>query len=65
MSDELTNRGVQDRALISMSEEHEGRYWTDALATGASSGSSGQASPRRNWRTSSRHHATPHQNRCG
>ena len=31
MSDDKTNRGAQDRARISLSEEHEVRYWTQAL----------------------------------
>lgn len=31
MSDDLTDRGAQDRARISMSEDHEVAYWTDAL----------------------------------
>jgi hypothetical protein len=31
MVDDLKNRGAQDRARISMSEEHEVRYWTKAL----------------------------------
>lgn len=31
MSDDLNNRGAADRALISMSEDHEVRYWTDEL----------------------------------
>lgn len=31
MSDDLKNRGPQDRSRISMKEEHEVRYWTDAL----------------------------------
>ena len=31
MADDLKNRGAQDRARISMSEEHEVRYWTKAL----------------------------------
>jgi hypothetical protein len=31
MADDLTNRGAQDRARISLSEEHEVRYWTAAL----------------------------------
>ncbi len=31
MSDDMKNRGPQDRARINMSEEHEVRYWTDAL----------------------------------
>jgi hypothetical protein len=31
MSDDLNNRGAQDRNLISLTEPHEVRYWTDAL----------------------------------
>jgi hypothetical protein len=31
MPDDLKKRGAQDRARISMSEEHEVRYWTKAL----------------------------------
>ena len=31
MSDDLTNRGAQDRARISLTEPHEVKYWTDAL----------------------------------
>lgn len=31
MSDDLSNRGPQDRARINVSEEHEVRYWTSAL----------------------------------
>ncbi len=31
MSDDLKNRGVQDRARININEEHEVRYWTNAL----------------------------------
>lgn len=31
MADDLNNRGAQDRARISMSEEHEVRYWTETL----------------------------------
>ena len=31
MSDDLANRGPQDRARISLTEEHEVRYWTQAL----------------------------------
>ena len=31
MSDDPKNRGPQDRARISLSEEHEVRYWTQAL----------------------------------
>jgi hypothetical protein len=31
MPDDLKNRGAQDRARISLSEEHEVRYWTKAL----------------------------------
>jgi 3-oxoacyl-[acyl-carrier-protein] synthase III len=31
MSDDLTKRGQADRSKISMSEEHEVRYWTKHL----------------------------------
>lgn len=31
MSDDLNNRGGQDRARINLNEEHEVRYWTNAL----------------------------------
>jgi hypothetical protein len=31
MSDDLKNRGPQDRSLISLSEPHEVQYWTKAL----------------------------------
>jgi hypothetical protein len=31
MSDDLTNRGAEDRALINMNEDHEVEYWTEAL----------------------------------
>jgi hypothetical protein len=31
MPDDLENRGPQDRARISMKEEHEIRYWTQVL----------------------------------
>ena len=31
MSDDLSNRGAADRARINLSEEHEIRYWTQAL----------------------------------
>ncbi len=31
MSDDMNNRGPQDRSRISLSEEHEVRYWTHAL----------------------------------
>ena len=31
MSDDLTKRGQQDRSRIAMQEEHEVRYWTQAL----------------------------------
>lgn len=31
MADDMNNRGAQDRARISLSEEHEVRYWTQAL----------------------------------
>ncbi|WP_426344734.1 DUF3606 domain-containing protein [Pseudoduganella sp. R-32] len=29
--DDLKNKGAQDRARINVNEEHEVRYWTDAL----------------------------------
>ncbi len=29
MADYLSNRGVQDRARVNISEEHEVRYWTE------------------------------------
>ncbi len=31
MSDDLQNRGAQDRSRIAMKEEHEVRYWTETL----------------------------------
>lgn len=31
MSDDLKNRGPQDRARINVNEEHELRYWTKEL----------------------------------
>lgn len=31
MADDLNNRGAQDRSRIAMGEEHEVRYWTEAL----------------------------------
>jgi hypothetical protein len=31
MSDDMKNRGPQDRARININEEHEVRYWTTAL----------------------------------
>jgi len=31
MSDDLTNRGHQDRARINVNEDHELRYWTKEL----------------------------------
>jgi hypothetical protein len=31
MSDDLKNRGAQDRARINVREEHEVRYWTQEL----------------------------------
>jgi hypothetical protein len=31
MSDDLANRGAQDRARINLTEPHEVKYWTDAL----------------------------------
>ncbi|WP_447988277.1 DUF3606 domain-containing protein [Achromobacter spanius] len=31
MSDDLTNRGPQDRTRINVNEDHELRYWTKEL----------------------------------
>lgn len=31
MSENLANRGAQDRARISLAEPHEVKYWTEAL----------------------------------
>lgn len=31
MSDNLQNRGPQDRARINLHEQHEVRYWTETL----------------------------------
>jgi len=31
MSDDLKNRGAQDRSRIALGEEHEVQYWTKAL----------------------------------
>lgn len=31
MTDDLNNRGPQDRSRISLTEPHEVRYWTKAL----------------------------------
>jgi hypothetical protein len=31
MADDLKDRGAQDRARINLNEEHELRYWTEAL----------------------------------
>lgn len=31
MSDDLKNRGPQDRARINVNEDHERRYWTKEL----------------------------------
>jgi hypothetical protein len=31
MADDLKNRGAQDRARLSMDEDHEVRYWTKEL----------------------------------
>jgi hypothetical protein len=31
MSDNLSNKGNPDRTLISLTEAHEVRYWTEAL----------------------------------
>lgn len=35
MSDDLTNRGAQDRSRISLTEPHEVRYWTETLGIDA------------------------------
>lgn len=35
MSDDLNNRGAQDRSRISLSEPHEVQYWTKALGVSA------------------------------
>ena len=31
MADDLSDRGAQDRARINVNEEHELRYWMEAL----------------------------------
>lgn len=31
MSDDLSNKGQQDRSRIAMQEAHEVRYWTETL----------------------------------
>jgi hypothetical protein len=31
MADDMNNRGPQDRSRISLGEDHEIRYWTQAL----------------------------------
>lgn len=31
MPDDLSKRGAQDRSRININEEHELRYWTEAL----------------------------------
>ena len=31
MADDMNNRGAQDRSRISLTEDHEVRYWTNAL----------------------------------
>jgi hypothetical protein len=31
MSDDKSNRGAQDRSRISLNEDYEVRYWTEAL----------------------------------
>lgn len=31
MADDTTNRGARDRNRINLSQEHEVRYWTQAL----------------------------------
>jgi hypothetical protein len=35
MSDDLNNRGAQDRSRVSLTEEHEVQYWTKALGVSA------------------------------
>lgn len=35
MADDLNNRGAQDRSRISLTEDHEVRYWTEALGVSA------------------------------
>jgi len=35
MSDDLNNRGAQDRARINVNEDHEVRYWTDKFGVSA------------------------------
>ncbi len=35
MSDNLANKGPQDRARVNTSEAHEVRYWTNALGCSA------------------------------
>lgn len=35
MADNLDNTGAQDRARINVHEEHEVRYWTEALGVDA------------------------------
>ncbi|RZI89382.1 MAG: DUF3606 domain-containing protein [Variovorax sp.] len=32
MSDDLSNRGAQDRSRININEAHEVRYWTDRFS---------------------------------
>ncbi len=34
MADDPSHRGPRDRARISLSEEHDVRYWTQALGVG-------------------------------
>lgn len=34
LSDDLKNRGAQDPVRININEEHEVRYWTQALGLG-------------------------------
>ena len=33
MADDTTNRGRQDRSRISLSQDHEVRYWTQTLVS--------------------------------
>lgn len=35
MSDDLKNRGAQDRSRINVNEAHELRYWTNELGVSA------------------------------
>ena len=35
MSDDLSNRGAQDRSRINVNEDHEVRYWTEKFGVSA------------------------------